>query len=537
MARSIVQMARLIVQMARLIDSLPRRTALRRWYYLREMGLALDRDRYDEDDYRRFAERLQQNLAALEAVMARPGFGVGEATIGAELEVCLVDARGRPVPRNREILAASGDSRLALEIDRFNVEINTRPSPLAGRPFAFLAEEMESALAEIARAALPYGAGVATVGILPTLSAGDLGADALTDTHRYRALAAGLRRARGQSFRVRIEGEDPLEIDSDDIALEGANTSFQIHLRVAPEAFADTYNAAQIAAAPALAIAANAPTLLGHRLWDETRIALFRQAVDDRFEALPDDWRPARVSFGHGWVRAGAFELFAESVALHEPLLPACGDEDPLAHVRGGGVPALHELRAHHGTVWRWNRAVYDASGEGTCGSRCARSPPGPPSPTWPANAAFLLGLTLGLAPEARALLQRMTFGQARRNFYTAARHGVDAELLWPGAAPPSPRLVPAAELVERLLPVAERGLLAAGVDAGEIGRMLDVIARRAQRPRMTGAAWQRRALRILEERLSREEAITAMFARGTGSRPPRAGPSPRGRARAEAHR
>src|SRR5262245_52789848 len=106
------------------------------------MGLDVDRDAYDEDDFRRFAERLQQSLEALDAVLARPGFGEGDPTIGAELEVCLVDGRGRPVPRNREILAGSASLFLSLEIDRFNLEINTLPTPLAGRPFTFLAGEL-----------------------------------------------------------------------------------------------------------------------------------------------------------------------------------------------------------------------------------------------------------------------------------------------------------------------------------------------------------------------------------------------------------
>lgn len=477
------------------------------------MGLDVDRDVYDEDDFRRFAERLQQSLDALQAVLARPGFGEGEATIGAELEVCLVDARGRPVPHNREILAGSADPRLTLEIDRFNLEINARPAPLAGRPFTFLAGELASALAEIARVALPHGASVACVGILPTLRAEDLGSEALTDAHRFRALSTAVRRAHPQGLRVRVVGEDTLELDTDDVAIEGANTSFQVHLRVPPAAFADTYNAAQIATAPALAVATNSPTLLGRRLWDETRIALFRQAVDDRLEGAAEDWRPARVSFGHGYCRAGAFELFAESVALHEPLLPTCGPEDPLACVRGGGVPALHELRVHHGTVWRWNRAVYDAAGEGHLRIELRALPSGPTIADMTANAAFLLGLTLGLAPEARTLVQRMTFGQTRRNFYTAACHGLDAELLWPCASPPSPRLVPAADLVQRLLPVAERGLVEGGVDPGEARRMLDVIALRAER-RATGSTWQRRVLRALEETLDRDAAIAAMFAR-----------------------
>ena len=57
------------------------------------------------------------------------------------------------------------------------------------------------------------------------------------------------------------------------------------------------------------------------------------------------------------------------------------------------------------------------------------------------ANAAFLLGLTLALAPDVPELLTRVTFGQVRRNFYAAARKGIDAQLLWPTDTVPSPRL------------------------------------------------------------------------------------------------
>ena len=96
--------------------------------------------------------------------------------------------------------------------------------------------------------------------------------------------------------------------------------------QVPPAEFARTYNAAQIAIAPVLSLAANAPIFLGRRLWDETRIALFRQAVDERVAAGgPEDWRPARVTFGHGWVRSSAYELFCESVALHPPIMPVLG--------------------------------------------------------------------------------------------------------------------------------------------------------------------------------------------------------------------
>ena len=57
-----------------------------------------------------------------------------------------------------------------------------------------------------------------------------------------------------------------------------------------------SFRAAQAFAAPVLAAAVNSPLLFGQRLWQETRIALFRQAVDERIAAADEDWRPARVS-------------------------------------------------------------------------------------------------------------------------------------------------------------------------------------------------------------------------------------------------
>jgi hypothetical protein len=48
------------------------------------------------------------------------------------------------------------------------------------------------------------------------------------------------------------------------------------------------------------------------------------------------------------------------------------------------------------------------------------------------ANAAFGLGLTLALAPDAGAWTRRVAFRQAHHNFYRAAQLGLRAELAWP---------------------------------------------------------------------------------------------------------
>ena len=120
------------------------------------MGFDIERERFEERDYELFSERLRRALRALEQILRRPGFGVGPVTIGTELELHLVGEDGRPAPVNRAVLAAAVDERVTLEMDRFNVEVNSPPMLLAGRPFAAMAADLTEAVA-LTRAAAPGG--------------------------------------------------------------------------------------------------------------------------------------------------------------------------------------------------------------------------------------------------------------------------------------------------------------------------------------------------------------------------------------------
>jgi gamma-glutamyl:cysteine ligase YbdK (ATP-grasp superfamily) len=471
------------------------------------MGLEIDRDTFTSEERSKFYSQLERCLDALGQLLERPGFGAGEPTIGAELELDLIDEEGRPAPVADGVLGELSPSEFTTEINRFNLEFNAPPLPLAGRPFSALRGQIEGALSAIRVAAGKRGAAPIAVGILPTLQLSDISGDMMTPKRRYHALSRALRELQDGPFTLRIHGRESVEAQFDHIASEGANTSFQVHVRCSPAEFAHTHDAAQLVTAPVLAAAANSPFFLGRSLWEETRIALFRQAVDDRPAASPDDWRPARVSFGHGWTRRGLLEHFAEVVAMHAPVLPVSSGEDPLEVFRAGGVPRLSELRLHQGTVWRWNRAIYDSADGGHLRVELRALPSGPTPLDMAANAALAIGATLALRADAERWLCSFTFGQARRNFYEAARLGLDAELLWPrvGALP---QLRSAADVVLELCDLAEEHLVQAGVERDDARSALDVVRARVD-ARQNGSVWMRGAFeRLLAGGASRTEAL-----------------------------
>jgi gamma-glutamyl:cysteine ligase YbdK (ATP-grasp superfamily) len=476
------------------------------------MGLSIDRDQFDEEEFTRFGQRLTQSLSALEHLVEQPGFGEGPLSLGAELELSIINSQGQAYPINRTLLNCSQDDHLQLELDRFNLEYNLSPVALAGHPFSHVRAQLANAIQSLEHCAQGLGGRIVPIGILPTLCAEELDSPVMSDLPRYRALSAGLRRLRDGPFCIHINGREPLTVTCSDVTLEGATTSFQIHLRVNPQDFARVYNAAQFVTPVVLALSANSPIFLQHRLWEETRVALFKQAIDSRKEQEGDWHPPARVSFGHGWVRRGAYELFAEAVALHPPLLPVMSTEDPMECVRRGQLPQLEELRLHQGTVWRWNRAIYDASADGHVRVELRALPSGPTPIDMAANAAFLVGLTLGMRQHIDKILHQFPFEYAHRNFYRSAEYGMDAMFVWPNMATHGLREISACVLAKELLPVAQQGLEDVGVEKEEIQTMLNVIRDRLE-ARINGARWQIQRMEQYERQGdARATALTRML-------------------------
>ncbi|HEU0285881.1 MAG TPA: glutamate--cysteine ligase, partial [Nocardioidaceae bacterium] len=220
-----------------------------------------------------------------------------------------------------------------------------------------------------------------------------------------------------------------------------------------------------------------------------------------------------RVWFGERWITS-IFDLFEENVRYFPALLPITEDENPAEVLDRGDTPELAELRLHNGTIYRWNRPVYDVVREQPhlrVENRVL--PAGPTVVDTLANAAFYFGLTRALATDERPLWSQMSFSAAEENFHVAAREGIDAQLYWPGLG-----TVPAAELVlRRLLPMAYKGLDDRGVDPDERDRLLGVIEQRCLRHR-NGASWQCETFHDLFDRgsIGRIDAMRGMVARYT---------------------
>ncbi len=463
----------------------------------------------ESESLRAFTRSLLRDLRALERMLADGLFETGARRIGAEQEVFLVDGSGRPAPEALRVLERLGDPHYTTEVALFNLEMNLDPLPLAGDCFSRMERQLDGLLLRAREAARGLGCDIVLTGILPTVRKSDLGIENMTPIPRYRALNDAMTRLRGADYEIRIKGTDEIQLRHNSVMVESCNASFQAHLQVDPDEFARLYNLAQVVAAPVLAVACNSPLLFGRRLWRETRIALFQQSVDMRTSGSGHRDTPPRVDFGRGWVRESVLELFQEGISRHRVLIACEPEEDPFETLDRGEVPELRALRLHNGTIYRWNRACYGVM-DGRPHLRIENRvmPSGPTPVDEVANAAFWTGLMIALEAEAEDVTRRMSFDDARQNFFAAARSGLGAEFAWfDGQSITAQRLV-----LDRLLPLAHKGLEARKVDGRDAERLLGVVEERA-RTGTTGAAWLLRSFADLQGRGTESERLHALTA------------------------
>jgi len=441
----------------------------------------------EPEELRAFMRKLIDDLRALETMLDGDYFETGITRIGAEQEMFLIDHSHRPALVSEQILQTLDDPHFTTELGRFNLECNLDPMLLGGDCFRRLEKDLKTLIGKASSAAKEHGAEVLLTGILPTLEKSDLSLEHMTPMPRYFALAEAMQRLRGSDFHFHIKGRDELTLSHDSVMLEACNTSFQIHLQVDPSDFARLYNMAQVITAPTLAAATNSPLLFGRRLWAETRIAVFRQAVDTRpHHSDHHRSQQARVAFGDRWIENSVLEIFQEDVARFRLLLSTPVDEDPFEMMAKGEPPKLKALRLHNGTVYRWNRPCYGISnGKPHLRIENRVLPSGPTLLDEVANAVFWYGLLKGLDEHCGDVRQHMSYDDVRENFLAAARLGLKAQFQWPGRG-----LVSAQKLIlTECIPRAREGLALLEIDSADIDRYMGIIEERVS-SLQTGAQW-----------------------------------------------
>ncbi len=467
---------------------------------------------YTREHRQRYREKVQLCLDVFERMLAEQRMEDGGDQTGLEVELNLVDDDGSPAMKNMQTLEAIADSSYQTEIGRYNIELNVPPRPISGTAAHELEQELRKTLNAATDAAEEIGVHIVMVGILPTLDPEHFQGDWMSPSARYEALNDTIFTFRGEDIFIDIAGVGPdgerLTTYATTIAPESACTSVQLHLQVAPRDFADYWNAAQVLVAPQVALAANSPFFFGRRLWDETRVELFHQAIDVRPQELKNQGVRPRVFFGDRWITS-IFDLFEENVRYFPSLLPEITDEDPVAVLESGTAPRLQELRLHNGTVYRWNRPIYDVV-DGKAHLRVENRvlPAGPTVVDILANAAFYYGAVRMLAEADRPLWTKLAFSTAKENFEAACQSGMDAHVYWPEVGD-----VTIDELVLRqLLPLAHEGLKKWGMADELREKYLGIIEGRAKTGR-NGARWQVEKVKLLEASgMDRATALAAML-------------------------
>ncbi len=452
---------------------------------------------YDDAQMRSFTLGVLGDLHALEQMLDGGMFEENVRRIGAEQELFLVDSAMRPAPLAIEVMEEARDGRLTTEIGKFNLEANLTPLGFEGSCLRLMEAELNEILDVVRRAAGKFDASVVLAGILPTIQLSDLTHENLTPLPRYHEIDRIVTLLHGENRFIQIKGLDELQITLQDTFIEFCNTSFQIHLQVGAKDFVRHYNWAQAISAAVLASAVNSPILLNHRLWHETRLALFQHAIDTRSHTHKERNQTPRVNFGDRWVEDSIIEVLREDAIRFRILLTQAVEENSLETLAKGGIPKLAAWRLHNGTIWRWNRPCYGIVDEKPGLRIEARYlPAGPSVVDEMANAAFFLGLMTELPEEFGDITKYMSFDDAKNNFFNAARYGLGGQMR--GLDGKSRRV--GQLILEELLPRARRGLTRAGIDETDSGRLLDIIDARVKAEK-TGASWMIGSLGAMDKR------------------------------------
>jgi gamma-glutamyl:cysteine ligase YbdK (ATP-grasp superfamily) len=444
------------------------------------MGEEIKYSRFNKSDYQQFVSRLEEETRLVKGWFENRQFSSSPLMAGYELESWLINKLGNPVALNEEFLNRAKNDLLSPELAKFNIELNVEPEPLTNKVLSSFESKLDKLWQQCSTTAESLDSNILGIGILPTLRDSDLTIKNISLLDRYRALNEQvLRQRNGLEIELNINGTEHLHVSHKDVMLEAAATSLQIHIQVPQDVATRYYNASILLSAPMVAVSANSPCLFGKRLWQETRIPVFEQAVPAGGYGGAASGPVQRVSFGTGYARDSLYECFLENLEHFPVLLPV--------HYDSNDADMKH-LRLQNGTIWRWNRPLIGFDEDMKPHLRiehrvCASAPTTIDNI---ANIAFYYGLVHYYATADEPPEHSILFADAKNDFYRSAQLGLKHKTSWLNHKNDTLQNI----ILDKLLDQAEIGLYRLGISQQDAKRYLSIIEQRVEQNK-TGSQWQ----------------------------------------------
>ena len=327
------------------------------------MGEKVEAGPFTREDRTRHRQKVRTGLDALARMLTQSTFDFDRPMTGLEIELNLVDGDCEPAMRNAEVLEAIADPQFVTELGKFNIEINVAPRALARQR------------AELLRGVgtqRPEQRGGARDGDRLPAGDGRHPADAAArarhagERQRERPLLAARRADLRRPRRGPGDQHRRDRAAAHDLRHDHAGGGLYVHPGPSPGQ-----------PGRLRAVLERRP---GHRgnsgrgrreLAVSVRQGTCRRVPDpavraDHRHPLGGVQDPGRTSAG--LVRRAVDHLDLRPVRGELAVFPgAAADHQRRGPDRGagrGGVPKLEELRLHNGTIYRWNRPVYDIAAD-----------------------------------------------------------------------------------------------------------------------------------------------------------------------------
>lgn len=429
-----------------------------------------------------FEERVKKETVQLRQLIQQNALCNTEAMqIGLELESWCINDALKPIPLAPLLVESTNNQQLSEEIAKFIFEINLDPITVGENFLTQFNNNLSQINVLCNNFAKANNARTLSIGIPPNVDPTIFKKSVFSSNPRYKLLNDSLLQLRNNKpWSIHIEGNGHVfKMKTKDICLEALNTSAQIHIKVPFKHLVNTYNYCQILAAPMVALAANAPMILGNQLWHDTRVPLVKQTVSENTNINAWQDNEDRVLFGKDYLSDNIIDLYDANLK-YKPLLPIINENSD---------DAFYHLKLHNSTIWRWNRPILDCDEQGKYHIRIEHRVQSSPTSSLDMSAqlGFFVGLVRNWQENNLEARQFLSFDKAKHNFFQAAKYGLDAEIHWTNN-----KKIKLIDLIKNeLLAQAKEGLKQCYVVDADIQYFIDEVLGQRLAHKPSGSIWQ----------------------------------------------